>query len=88
MSQPAMEQIQRSSAAAHATRAGLLDSARCSGRRRPGRTWHDEGAAVGGAFTGMVRAALARMLDQAPALAGTGVTATGVAWAVSRRPRR
>jgi transcriptional regulator GlxA family with amidase domain len=50
--------------------------------------WHDEGAAVGGAFTGTVWAAQAGMLAQAPAPAWTDVTMTGVALAVSRRPRR
>jgi len=38
---------------------------------------HEEGAAVGGAFTGTVGAARPAMLAQAPAPAGTGAAATG-----------
>jgi hypothetical protein len=50
--------------------------------------WHDEGAAVGGAFTGAVWAGRAAMLGQAPAPAGADAAMTGVVLAVSRRPRR
>ena len=48
---------------------------------------HEEGAAVGGAFTGTVGAARAGMLAQAPAPAGTDAAATGAAVAASERPR-
>jgi hypothetical protein len=49
---------------------------------------HEEGAAVGGAFTGTVGAARAGMPGQAPAPAGAAAAMTGVALAVRRRPRR
>jgi hypothetical protein len=49
---------------------------------------HEEGAAVGGAFTGTVGAARPGMLAQAPAPAGTDAAMTGVVLVVSERPRR
>ena len=48
---------------------------------------HEEGAAVGGAFTGTVGAARAEMPAQALAPARTDAAATGAAVSASERPR-